>query len=253
MEKMPVRLDEVIGYVKSQDGTALDHVSAAVQISEHLGELADHLIGHFVDQARRSGASWTEIGQSMGVTKQAAQKRFVPKASDWQGLVEEAFREHPFSRFTDRARRSVQAAQSAARNNRHDFIGTEHLALGLLTEPDGLAVKAVEALDVTREQARQALIAALLPATVAELTEGRKPLTPLARKVFDLAVRKALMLGHNYIGTEHLLLGLLEEDEGIGGRTLTGLGVTGERVEQWLVPELDRLLEDKHRLAGGPA
>ena len=124
MEQMPVRLDELIGYVKSQDGTALDHVSAAVRISEHLDELADHLIGHFVDQARRSGASWTEIGASMGVTKQAAQKRFVPKAGDWQGLLEEAFREHPFSRFTDRARRSVQAAQTAgtgspARLHRH--------------------------------------------------------------------------------------------------------------------------------------
>ncbi len=76
MEQPPVRLDDLIGYVTSQDGTALDHVSAAVRISEYLGELADHLIGHFVDQARRSGASWTEIGQSMGVTKQAAQKRF---------------------------------------------------------------------------------------------------------------------------------------------------------------------------------
>jgi Clp amino terminal domain, pathogenicity island component len=253
MEQLPVRLDELIGYVKSQEGTALDHVSAAVRTAEHLGELADHLIGHFVDQARRSGASWTEIGASMGVTKQAAQKRFVPKAGDWQTLVEEAFREHPFSRFTDRARRSVQAAQSQARDHRHDFIGTEHLALGVLTEPDGLAVKAIEALGVTREQAREALIAALLPATVQEPTEGRKPLTPLARKVFDLAVRKALLLRHNYIGTEHLLLGLLEEDEGIGGRTLTGLGVTRQRAEEWLVPELDRLLEDKHRLAGGGA
>jgi len=251
MERMPVRLDELIGYVRSQEGTALDHVSSAVRISEHLGELADHLIGHFVDQARRSGASWTEIGQSMGVTKQAAQKRFVPKAGDWQSLVEEAFREHPFSRFTDRARRAVQAAQTAAREHRHDFIGTEHLALGMLTEPDGLAVKAVEALGVTREQAREALIAALLPATAEEPTEGRRPLTPLARKVFDLAVRKALMLGHNYIGTEHLLLGLVEEDEGIGGRTLTELGVTSQRAEQWLVPELDRLLTDKNRLAGG--
>src|SRR5580658_5630890 len=77
--EQPLRLDDLISYVTSQEGTALDHVSAAVRISEHLGELADHLIGHFVDQARRSGASWTEIGQSMGVTKQAAQKRFVPK------------------------------------------------------------------------------------------------------------------------------------------------------------------------------
>ena len=87
MLQPPVRLDELIAYVKNQEGTALDHVSEAVQISEHLGELADHLIGHFVDQARKTGASWTEIGQSMGVTKQAAQKRFVPKASDWDELL----------------------------------------------------------------------------------------------------------------------------------------------------------------------
>src|ERR1700735_5555847 len=83
MEQTPVRLDDLISYVKSQDGTPLDHVSAAMRVSEHVGEVADHLIGHFVDQARRAGASWTEIGQSMGVTKQAAQKRFVPKATEW--------------------------------------------------------------------------------------------------------------------------------------------------------------------------
>ncbi|HLK74910.1 MAG TPA: ATP-dependent Clp protease ATP-binding subunit, partial [Streptosporangiaceae bacterium] len=74
MDSIPVRLDDLISYVRSQDGTALDHVSAAMRVSEHLGEVADHLIGHFVDQARKAGASWTEIGQSMGVTKQAAQK-----------------------------------------------------------------------------------------------------------------------------------------------------------------------------------
>ena len=86
MSQPPVRLDELIIYIKGTEGTALDQVSAAVRISEHLGELADHLIGHFVDQARKTGASWTEIGQSMGVTKQAAQKRFVPRATDtdWQ-------------------------------------------------------------------------------------------------------------------------------------------------------------------------
>ncbi|MGH3177382.1 MAG: Clp protease N-terminal domain-containing protein, partial [Streptosporangiaceae bacterium] len=74
MTQPPVRLDELISYIRNTEGTALDQVSAAVRISEHLGELADHLIGHFVDQARKTGASWTDIGQSMGVTKQAAQK-----------------------------------------------------------------------------------------------------------------------------------------------------------------------------------
>ena len=84
MSQPPVRLDELISYIRTTEGTALDQVSAAVRISEHLGELSDHLIGHFVDQARKTGASWTEIGQSMGVTKQAAQKRFVPKVSDFR-------------------------------------------------------------------------------------------------------------------------------------------------------------------------
>src|SRR3974377_1528196 len=124
MEPQPVRLDDLIGYVKSQDGTALDHVSAAMQLSEHLGELADHLIGHFVDQARKAGASWTEIGQSMGVTKQAAQKRFVPKAAEWpvppdetgwQAALTEAFRDHPFSRFPPPAKHTLSAGARPGR------------------------------------------------------------------------------------------------------------------------------------------
>src|SRR5712691_8045607 len=134
MSQPPVRLDELIGYVKSQDGTALDHVSAAVRISEHLGELADHLIGHFVDQARKTGASWTEIGQSMGVTKQAAQKRFVAKAPD----VDETFSRvlwgsgEKFRRFTGRAERGVIAARQEAIKRRHDHVLPEHVVLGLL-------------------------------------------------------------------------------------------------------------------------
>src|SRR6516162_11211149 len=138
MSQPPVRLDELISYVTSTDGSALDRVSAAVRISEHLGELADHVIGHFVDQARKAGASWTEIGQSMGVTKQAAQKRFVPKAAEWpvppdeagwQAALTEDFRAHPFSRFTPRAKHSISAAAEEARERRHDHILPEHIAL----------------------------------------------------------------------------------------------------------------------------
>jgi hypothetical protein len=195
----PVRLDELIGYVRSQEGTALDHVSAAVQISVHLGEVSDHLIGHFVDQARKGGASWTEIGRSMGVTKQAAQHRFVTKEIDWQTALTEAFRAHPFARFTDRARRSVQA-----------------------------------------------LIAILPPPDVdTPVTADKIPFTSPAKKVLELALREALLLGHNYIGTEHLLLGVLQEEDGLGARALTGLGINRERTLEWLVPELNRLLEQR--------
>ena len=249
MSQPPVRLDELIGYVRSQEGTALDHVSAAVQISEHLGELADHLIGHFVDQARKTGASWTEIGQSMGVSKQAAQKRFVPKATSAEGLLGDAFRDHLFSRFTPRAKRTVTAALEEARGREHGFIGTEHIALGLLHEPEGLAVKAIWALGVAPEAARRALEAALPTATADAPASGGMPFTPRAKKVLELALREALHLGHNYIGTEHILLGVLADEDGIGGSTLIGLGVTRERVRGWLVPMLEQLAEAK-RSAG---
>ena len=251
MSQPPVRLDELISYVKSQEGTALDHVSAAVRVSEHLDELADHLIGHFVDQARKTGASWTEIGQSMGVTKQAAQKRFVPRATDtdWQSLMADAFHAHahPFSRFTERAKRVVLAAQEEARETRHDHIFPEHLALGLLHEPEGLAAKAIDALGISPEATRQALVAALSPVAAEEPVADKIPFTPRAKKVLELALREALLFGHNYIGTEHLLLGLLDDEESLGGSTLTELGITKERAREWLVPVLEQLAEAKRR------
>jgi len=249
MSQPPVRLDELISYVKSTDGNALDRVSAAVRISEHLGELADHLIGHFVDQARRTGASWTEIGQSMGVTKQAAQKRFVPRASDWGDLLSGAFPPDPvkFSRFTDRARRAVISARQEAIRRRNDRVLPEHLVLGLLHEQEGLAARTVAALGVSPEAARAALGATLPAAMPDEVTPGHVPFDSRAMKVLELTLREALALGHNYIGTEHILLGLLEEEENVGGGPLAGLGITRERARDWLVPVLERMAEAKRQ------
>src|SRR5579862_2176644 len=136
MEQPPVRLDDLIGYITNRDGTPLDHVSAAVHASDYLGELADHLIGHFVDQARRSGASWTQIGQSMGVTKQAAQKRFVPKEP---GEPADLATSQGFSRFSAHARNAVVAAQNEAHAAGNVEILTGHLILGLVTEPEATA------------------------------------------------------------------------------------------------------------------
>src|ERR1700754_1764730 len=128
----PVRLDELIGSIKAlhPDGDPLAELSDAVYVGEHLGELADHLIGHFVDQARRSGASWTEIGRSMGVTKQAAPKRVVANADEG------------FQRFTDPARAAVVASMNEAKAGGHHEIVPAHLLLGVLDVPDGLAVRA---------------------------------------------------------------------------------------------------------------
>src|SRR4051794_38226130 len=112
--QIPVRLDDLIRAITAVNDDALDQLSNAVLAAEHLGEVADHLIGHFVDQARRSGASWTDIGRSMGVTKQAAQKRFVAK-----GAASDLDPEQGFSRFTPRARKVVVASQEEARSGGH--------------------------------------------------------------------------------------------------------------------------------------
>jgi hypothetical protein len=249
MSQPPVRLDELISYVTSSEGTALGQVSEAVRVSEHLGALADHLIGHFVDQARKTGASWTDIGQSMGVTKQAAQKRFVPRASDWGDLLSGAFPADPvkFSRFTERAKRAVIAARQEAIKRRHDRVLPEHLVLGTLREPEGLAARAIAALGVSSEAVRAAL-GAVLPAAMPEgVTPGHVPFDSRTMKVLELTLREALALGHNYIGTEHILLGLLEEEESLGGGTLAGLGITRERARDWLVPVLEQMAAGKRQ------
>src|SRR5580698_5090533 len=153
-----VRLDDLIDAITKTHSDALDQLSSAVIAADHLGDVADHLIGHFVDQARRSGASWTEIGQSMGVTKQAARKRFVPKVP---GAIDA---NDGFSRFTLRAKNVVVSAQNEARAAGNDEIGLPHLILGLLSEPDGLAVKAIQAQGVVPDTIRRTVAATVPPA-----------------------------------------------------------------------------------------
>src|SRR3954464_14396366 len=157
--QIPVRLDDLIRAITAVNDDALDQLSNAVLAAEHLGEVADHLIGHFVDQARRSGASWTDIGRSMGVTKQAAQKRFVAKGADDGPDSGDGF-----SRFTVRARNVVMASQNEAREAHSSQIRPEHLVLGLLSEPDAFAARALVAQGVTLEAVRNAAAAALPPA-----------------------------------------------------------------------------------------
>src|SRR3954468_998993 len=135
----PVRLDDLIEAIKKAHSDALEQLTDAVLVAESLGEVSDHLIGHFVDQARRSGASWTDIGKSMGVSKQAAQKRFVPKAD--AALDPTA----GFARFTPRARAVVVEAQNKAHGAGNNEIGPAHLLLGLFSDPGGLAAKLLAA------------------------------------------------------------------------------------------------------------
>ncbi|SCF17879.1 Clp amino terminal domain-containing protein, pathogenicity island component [Micromonospora matsumotoense] len=226
----PVRLDELIQAIKKARPDALDQLTDAVVVADHLGDLADHLIGHFVDQARRSGASWTEIGNSMGVSKQAAQKRSATKAEAAATLDPNA----GFSRFTPRARNVVIASQEEARGAGNAEIRPEHLVLGLLAEPDGLAAKALVAEGLSPAAVREAVTAAL-PAPTDQVPD-LIPYDAQGKKALELTFREALRLGHNYIGTEHILLALLEWEDGTG--VLSGLGLTKDGVESQMAAAL---------------
>jgi hypothetical protein len=226
-----VRLDDLIAAIKKVHEEPLEQLQDAVIAADHLGEVADHLIGHFVDQARRSGASWTDIGRSMGVTRQAAQKRFVPKEST------DLDPSQGFSRYTPRARNVVMAAHNEAVAARNPEGRPEHLILGLLAEPEGLAAKAITAQDVLLDAVRQAAAAALPPA--AEEVPDLIPYGSDAKKVLELTFREALRLGHNYIGTEHILLALLEFENGDG--VLSGLGIDKAGTERWVAEALTKL------------
>ncbi|WP_299538790.1 Clp protease N-terminal domain-containing protein [uncultured Streptomyces sp.] len=214
----PVRLDDLIEGIKNAEADPLAQLSGAVVAADHLGEMADHLIGHFVDQARRSGASWTDIGRSMGVTRQAAQKRFVTKKGEEASELDPS---QGFGRFTPRARNVVVAASNEAQAARSPEVGAAHLVLGLLAEPDALAAKAIAAQGVTPEAVREAATAVLPPP--ADELPALVPYDAGARKVLELTLREALRLGHNYVGTEHILLALLELEDGDGPLTRAGV------------------------------
>ena len=141
-----------------------------------------------------------------------------------------------FERFSDRARRAVVWSQEEARRLNHNYIGTEHILLGLIREGQGVAAKALESLGVSLEVARQRVEEVVLPGQ--HTPTGHVPFTPRAKTVLELSRREAQRLGHNYIGTEHILLGLLREGDGVAAQVLVALGAdldgVGERVIQLL-------------------
>jgi ATP-dependent Clp protease ATP-binding subunit ClpC len=138
-----------------------------------------------------------------------------------------------FERFTDRARRVLVLAQEEARLLNHSFIGTEHILLGLIHEGEGLAAKALESLGISLEAVREKVEETIGPAGTAPT--GSPPFTPRAKKVLELSLREALQLGHNYIGTEHMLLGLVREGEGVAAQVLVSLGADLSRVRQQVI------------------
>ncbi|HET7128054.1 MAG TPA: Clp protease N-terminal domain-containing protein [Gaiellaceae bacterium] len=135
-----------------------------------------------------------------------------------------------FKRFTERARQAVVFAQDEARGLKHNYIGTEHLLLGLLREEEGLAARVLDSLDIALEEVRNRVV--VIVGRGEAVPTGQIPFTPRAKKVLELALRESLALDHQYVGTEHILLGLVREPEGVAARILLDLGADADRVRE---------------------
>jgi hypothetical protein len=228
MTELP-ELAQLITIVESQTkaGDALDRITAAEALVADLDRLGDRVIGYFVEQARAEGHSWSDIGAHLGVSRQAAQQRYTPR---WSSLtLADLAQAGALTQLTPRTRDCLQQAEGHARRLRHDAIGAEHILLAILENPDTLAVKALRETGADVDAIRTRLEAQLVPGTAD--SPAAIPVSPQGRRCFGAAVSQALELGHNYIGTEHLLLGLLGDKQSAASQILTehGADLTASR------------------------
>lgn len=217
-------LQQLINTIKADAGSddELEQLGIAAATISELTATSDAALGFFVDRARGAGKSWVEISTVLGVSKQAAHKRF---ADSWTAKP-------AFDRYTPRTQAVVEAAKEVARTRNHAFIGTEHLLLAFFAQPQALATKVLLAHDITEESVRAA-VDAKSPAgpptdakTAEKALDGENP--PYTRRtahVLQGAVGEALTLGHNYVGTEHLLLAFYRDSLGVATQILVEQGL----------------------------
>jgi hypothetical protein len=228
-------LAQLVAAVASSEPSDLDRVRAAVEAADELGSLGDRVVTHFVESARAAGCSWSQIGAQLGVSKQAAQQAFVAPMPRRRRFGRTA-PSKPFERWTERARAALDTAQLEAAALGHNWLGTEHLLLGL-AQGDGVAARALGRLGVEPDTIRDHVVDII--GRVPETGTGDRPFTSRTKKILDLAVREAARFHHDYVGTEHLLLGLVREGEGLAAQILVKrMGVDLPRlVEETMVTD----------------
>jgi hypothetical protein len=214
---------------ETEDDSPLGRLRAASGLAGHLAEVGDAALGYFVDQARHAGHSWSQIGEALGVSKQAAQQKHT-------GRQPSGTQEPGFEQFTPRARRAVSEAERIARDWGHDYVGTEHLFLALYRDPLGLATQILAEAGLDEERA---------VARIEERVErgagaraGALAATPKLTAVLDAARSAALELGHDHVGTEHLLIGL-DRIDAVPRQLLREAGLTSELIDRQVAAKLE--------------
>src|SRR5919198_3221069 len=199
-------------------------LAAAMRVASELRAVGDELVDHYVQAARAEGRSWTEIGESLGITKQGAQQRFGPPAArpvePWP------------AGFSEAAQAVVASAVDEARALGHRYLGTEHLLIALCAPAAGLAGSCLARLSVSREAVEGQVVDYI--GRGANPPAGGLGATPRTKRVLEAARRESKRAGHRCPEPEHLLLALFSVEQGVAGRILTGLGATEERVRETL-------------------
>lgn len=191
--------------IADRAGTPLERLAAAEELAGRLTHLGDRLIGYYIERARADGLSWADLGAHIGVSRQAAQQRYTPR---WSSLtLADLTRAGALSRLTPRTRAALDHAVRFARTENVPAVGVEHLMLGILVDEETLAVKALQALRVDLLALRTTLTSTAQDG----VSPAELPIDTAARRALEAAVAEALELGHNYVGTEHLLLALLRD------------------------------------------
>jgi hypothetical protein len=229
MNRRPT-LQDLIGTVQDEAGDDVgEQLATAQALVAELNAAGDAVLDHFVYRARRSGWNWVQISDALGVTKQAAHRRF---ATNVPGLT--------YDRLTPRAKRSLDAATERARSLGHGYLGTEHILLGLYSEPESVAAKILVAAGIG-PQAAEAAVLTLAPRGRDKPMQADLSRTPRTNAVLSSAMNEALGLGHNYVGTEHLLLGLYQVPAGLAAQILRRLGLDGDAARREVVTALSAL------------
>lgn len=197
-------------YEDLPDADDLTRIREARMRARALADLGDRLVDHYVSEAKLGGATWGQIGEALGADGQAARRHRPP---------------HAFERFTAENRHSIVLAQEAAREHRHELIGTEHMLVGLLSEPDGLAYQVLTGAAGSEHDIRRAIEDAM-PSAGTTSAQGHIAFAPDSKEAIEQALRASADLGHDWVGTEHTLLGLIRVEDGLAARVLRDLGLT---------------------------
>jgi hypothetical protein len=219
-------LTEIIDAIRA-DSPSTDPVEQLVTAAEMvaaISDISDSALGFFVDQCRRSGRSWTEISSALGVTKQAAHKRFTTT-------------ERTTELLTARAKAALFAAGQEAIRLGHNYVGTEHLLLGLLDQKSSVAGHVLADHGIARKAVRER-VAAVVPPLPGFRASAPGPYTPRATQCLTRATSEALTMGHHYVGTEHLLLAVAADADGLAARILGDLDTTHDDLRAAVIAKL---------------